>query len=113
MMACAAVFGVSAIQVKQDSLPAFTYSLHTFLAITGMFFVILLFCRKAIYHPDDLAKAKDHGVDLGKDSPALAAVLIALMMIAYGCYQGVVGSKHMQNNQAEPSSESRAVKTAE
>jgi len=88
MMSCAAIFGMSATQVKcNTSLIAFTYTLHTFLAVSGMFFVTILFCRKGIYHPDDLAKAKRNGFsDLGEDRPVIAAALIALMLIAYGFY---------------------------
>ncbi|MEH6652086.1 MAG: hypothetical protein V7707_18845 [Motiliproteus sp.] len=82
---------MSATQVVSDNaLTAFTYSLHTFLAVTGMFFVTILFCRKGVYHPDDLAKAKRDGLsDMGDDKPVVAAVLIGLMMLAYGLYQAV------------------------
>jgi hypothetical protein len=55
-----------------------------------MFFATILFCRKGMYHPTDLAKAKQAGVeDLGQDKPILAAVLIIIMVIAYGVYQGL------------------------
>lgn len=90
MMACAAVFGFSATRISEDALSAFTYSLHTFLAIAGMFFVCLLFCRRAIYHPDDLTAAKEKGVELGEDRPVLAAILIGIMLLAYGIYQGLI-----------------------
>ena len=93
MMACAAVFGYSATRLEQEALKGLTYSLHTFLVIAGMFFVCLLFCRKAIYHPDDLARVKDHGVDLGRDRPVLAAILIALMLAGYALYQGFVAGQ--------------------
>ncbi len=96
MMSCAAVFGVSATLIKGDPLPAFTYSLHTFLAIAGMFFVTLLFCRKAIYHPTDLVNAKEHNVDLGPDRPMLAAVLLGCMFIAYGLYQGLIAPSQLE-----------------
>ncbi len=93
MMSCAAILGMSATQVESDnSLTAFTYTLHTFLAVAGMFFVTILFCRKGIYHPEDLAKAKRNGIsDLGEDRPVIAAVLIFLMLIAYGLYQAEKG----------------------
>jgi hypothetical protein len=53
-----------------------------------MFFVTILFCRKGIYHPDDLAKAKRDGIsDMGEDRPVIAAMLIFIMLIAYGLYQ--------------------------
>ena len=113
MMACAAVFGVSSIQVEQATLPAFTYSLHTFITIAGMFFVILLFCRNAIYHPDDLATAKKHGVDLGEDKPVVAAVLIGVMMIAYGCYQAFLAGELMENTGIESSRPVQAAETSE
>lgn len=96
MLACAAVFGFSATQIQENPLPAFTYSLHTFLAVTGMFFVTLLFCRKAIYHPDDLARSKELNVDLGPDRPLLAALLMGLMFFAYGAYQGLIAPTQLQ-----------------
>jgi hypothetical protein len=56
MMACSAILGVSATQVDSIcSLTAFTYTLHIFLAVSGMFFATILFCRKGMYHPEDLA----------------------------------------------------------
>lgn len=89
MMACSAILGVSATQVSNNwSLTAFTYTLHIFLAVSGMFFATILFCRKGMYHPEDLAKAKEAGVeDLGQDQPIIAAVLILVIVIAYGVYQ--------------------------
>lgn len=89
IMSCSAILGMSATQIENSvSLTAFTYTLHTFMAVTGMFFVTILFCRKAIYHPDDLAKAKRDGfTDIGEDKPKIAAVLIVLMLIAYGLFQ--------------------------
>ena len=89
IMSCSAVLGMSATQIESaNSLIAFKYTLHVFMAVTGMFFVTILFCRKGVYHPDDLAKAKREGVDdLGEDRPLLAAVLIVLMLFAYGLYQ--------------------------
>ena len=99
MMSCAAILGMSATQVTSDhSLTAFTYTLHTFLAVTGMFFVTILFCRKGVYHPDDLAKAKRNGLsDLGEDRPVIAAVLIGLMLIAYGLFQAIKGNAYVQD----------------
>jgi hypothetical protein len=95
MMACAAVFGFSATKVQGAcSLVAFTYTLHVFLAVTGMFFVTLLFNRSGVYHPDDMAKAKRDGfTDFGKDRPLMAAALIGLMLFAYGLYQYSQGSQ--------------------
>jgi hypothetical protein len=89
MMACSAILGISATRVDEIcSLTAFTYTLHIFLAVSGMFFATILFCRKGIYHPEDLAKAKHAGVDdLGQDRPVIAAVLICIMVIGYGVYQ--------------------------
>jgi hypothetical protein len=89
MMSCSSILGMSATRVESDnSLIAFTYTLHIFMAVTGMFFVTILFCRKGIYHPDDLAKAKREGItDMGEDKPIVAAVLIVLMLIAYGLFQ--------------------------
>jgi nitrate reductase gamma subunit len=99
MMACAAVFGASATLLKENSLSAFTYSLHTFLAVTGMFFLTLLFCRKAIYPPSDLVWAMKHKVDLGSDRPVLAAVLIGIMLVFYGYYQGFIAPEEVRKAQ--------------
>ncbi len=89
MMSCAAILGMSAVTIDNEyALIAFTYTLHIFLAVTGMFFITILFCRKAIYHPEDLAKAKEAGLDdLGNDNPVLAAILIGGMLLIYGVYQ--------------------------
>ena len=94
MMACSAFLGFSATQVGDEwSLTAFTYTLHIFLAVSGMFFATILFCRKGMYHPEDLAKARQAGVeDLGQDKPNFAAVLIIIMIIAYGVYQWLTKS---------------------
>ena len=84
------ILGMSAVHIDSpETLTAFTYTLHIFIAVTGMFFVTLLFCRKGVYHPDDLAKAKRDGItdDLGEDRPEVAAVLIVIMLTAYAVYQ--------------------------
>lgn len=60
MMGCSSVLGVSAGNIDNEyDLLAFKYKLHMFLATIGMFFVTLLFCRNGIYHPEDMAKAKE------------------------------------------------------
>ncbi|MBQ0757879.1 MAG: hypothetical protein KBT66_02190 [Amphritea sp.] len=96
MMSCSSILGMSAIHIESpEALSAFTYTLHVFMAVTGMFFVTILFCRKGVYHPDDLAKAKRDGItdDLGKDHPEIAAVLIVIMLTAYAVYQGVYATQ--------------------
>lgn len=87
MMAAASIFGASATQIAGHELEAFTYALHIFLAVAGMFFVCLLFCRSSIYHPEDLTKAKRDGFEYGPDRPILAASLIGLMILGYSLYQ--------------------------
>ena len=89
MSACAAVLGVAAVKIDNKlALQGFTFKLHMFLAITGMFFVTLLFSRTSIYHPTDLAKAKQDGFEeQSKDRPVLAAILILFLILAYGLYQ--------------------------
>jgi hypothetical protein len=53
-----------------------------------MFFLAIPFCRKGIYHPEDLDKVRPEVLrDLGKDRPIIAAILIAALMSAYGYYQ--------------------------
>ncbi len=94
MMACSAILGVSATQVSSEfALTVFTYTLHIFLAVSGMFFAILLFCRKGMYHPEELAKSKQAGADdLGQDKPVVAAVFIIIMLVSYGIYQWITVS---------------------
>jgi hypothetical protein len=59
MMACASVLGASARQISDCyPLTAFTYTIHAFIALSGMFFLAILFFRKGIYHPQDLNKVK-------------------------------------------------------
>jgi hypothetical protein len=89
MMACASVLGVSAIGVDDCfSLLAFTFTIHAFLAVSGMFFLAILFCRKGIYHPEELNNVKSKVFEeLGEDRPVIPAVLISLMMLGYGFYQ--------------------------
>lgn len=89
MMACASVLGYSATKVTGcDARTAFTYTIHAFLAVSGMFFLAILFCRKAIYHPKDLGQATPEVLkELGKDRPVIAAATIILMLLAYGYYQ--------------------------
>jgi hypothetical protein len=92
MMAGASVFGYSATKVEgTDALKAFTYSLHTFLAVVGMFFLTLLFCRSAIYHPNELSDAQ---AKLGQDRPGIAAGVIGLIFVAYGLYQAFATLSH-------------------
>ncbi|MDO6562140.1 hypothetical protein Q4488_01985 [Amphritea sp. 1_MG-2023] len=101
MMCCASILGMSATQIDNaTALTAFTYTLHVFMAITGMFFVTILFCRKGVYHPDDLAKAKRDGVsdELGVDRPLIAALLIVIMLTAYAVYQAKAAERQSQTS---------------
>jgi hypothetical protein len=90
MMTCASILGVFATQIgegNEEALTAFTYTLHIFLAVCGMFFATILFCRKGIYHPMEVAKARQAGgEDLGQDRPMVAALLILFMVLGYGIY---------------------------
>jgi hypothetical protein len=103
MMACSAILGASATQVDNVcDLTAFTYTLHIFLAISGMFFATILFCRKGMYHPEDLAKAKQAGVeDLGHDKPMIAAVFIFLMVVGYTYYQWIIAESESELGNAK------------
>ncbi len=57
-----------------------------------MFFATILFCRRGLYHLEDLAKAKQAGADdLGRDQPIVAALLNGCMLIFYSVYQWVTG----------------------
>ena len=88
IMACAAVLGGAASQIDNPcDLQAFTYTLHIFLAVTGMFFAVLLFIRRGIYHPNDLAQADKRGTKLGVDQPVLAAVFVFTLVAGYAFYQ--------------------------
>lgn len=86
MMAAASVFGASATQITGQELKAFTYALHIFLAVSGMFFACLLFCKSSIYHPDELAKAKKEGYEFPQDRPVIAAIIMGVMIIGYAVY---------------------------
>ncbi len=98
MMACAAILGGSSTQIDNVcNLTAFTYTLHIFLALCGMFFATILFSRKGIYHPEDLAKAKQAGLDdLGHDKPFVAAILICLMVAGYQVLNSMKQDKILQ-----------------
>jgi len=89
MMACASVLGYSATKIAGcEALTAFTYTIHAFLAVSGMFFLAILFCRKGIYHPEDLSRSNPEVIkQLGQDRPGVAALLIVAMLFAYGFYQ--------------------------
>ena len=91
MMISASILGIRGSFLEKDNLQAlqgFTYSLHIFLAVCGMFFMVLLFCRQAMYHPDALARAKQSGFsNFGEDRPLVAAIFIVLMVVAYGFFQ--------------------------
>lgn len=91
MMACASILGVSAVNLDTDALVGFTYTLHIFLAVSGMFFVCLIFCPRSMYHPDDLVRAQKEGVELERNRPVVAASLIGVMLVAYGLYQAIWG----------------------
>ena len=88
MMACAAVLGVSATTIDNaHALEGFTFALVLFFGVSGMFSAILLFCRRGLYHPQDLAKAKQQGVEnFGDDRPELAGLLILFVVMAYGAF---------------------------
>ncbi len=111
MMACASVLGYSATQITGcDARIAFTYTIHAFLAVSGMFFLAILFCRKGGYHPEDLGKVKSEVLkDLGKDRPVIASAFIILMLSAYGYYQYIIPNpckndtaQHSNQNQPPP-----------
>ena len=91
MMISASVLGIRGSFLEKDNLQAlegFTYSLHIFLAVCGMFFMVLLFCRKGMYHPDALIRAKQSGLNnFGEDRPMVAAIFIVVMVVAYGFFQ--------------------------
>jgi len=89
MTVCASVLAHSATNIESCyASVAFTYTIHAFLAVSGMFFLAILFCRNGVYHPRDLEKI-DPAVrsKLGEDRPIAAAVLISLMLFGYGLYQ--------------------------
>jgi len=89
MTVCASVLAHSATNIESCyASVAFTYTIHAFLAVSGMFFLAILFCRNGVYHPRDLEKIDPAvGSKLGEDRPVAAAVLISLMLFGYGVYQ--------------------------
>jgi len=52
MLICNAVFSVSA--AVMNNLEAFTYSIHTFLAIVFAFVIIAIWSPRSLYHPSEL-----------------------------------------------------------
>jgi hypothetical protein len=77
-----------------------------------MFFLAILFCRKGIYHPEELSNVKSEVfIELGADRPVIAAVLISLMMLAYGYYQSentdTCETSASQHNQVQVTPENR------
>ena len=106
MMISASILGIRGSFLEKDNLQAlagFTYSLHIFLAVCGMFFMVLLFCRQAMYHPDALARAKQSGIsNFGEDRPMVAAIFIVLMVVAYGLFQVIDSGSLINLLHSEP-----------
>lgn len=89
MMACAAVLGVSAVHVDNcHARIAFTYTLHAFMAVAGMFFLTLLFVKRGLYHPEDLNKVNPAILEkFGRERSGIAAAIIVVMLFGYAIYQ--------------------------
>lgn len=82
MLICNAVFSMSA--AFMNSLEAFIYSIHTFLAIVFSFVIIAIWSPRSLYHPSELA-----GVD--KELPDIKSsrlIITAVLMVAAFSYAG-------------------------
>ena len=85
MLLCSAVFALTSVWVISVDKDAFKWAIHAFLAVVGLFYLIILYCPKALYRPEDLAKLRDE-TDL-RDEPHKAFLLALLVMGIYLAYQ--------------------------
>ena len=84
MLLCSAVFALSSTMVVAIDKDAFKWAIHMFLAIVGLFYLIILYCPKALYRPDDLTKLDKTVL---RDEPNKAFFLALLGMCIYLSYQ--------------------------
>jgi hypothetical protein len=95
MLICNAVFSTSA--AIMGDLDAFTYSIHTFLAIVFLFVIIAVWSPRTLYHPVDLK-------DLEKELPEIKhsrEIITLIMLLAGSAYAGYQLSKSTTSRENE------------
>lgn len=84
MLICNAVFSLSA--AIMGDIRAFTYSIHTFLAIVFAFIVIAIWSPRSLYHPSELV-GLEHQLPENKHAPWVITLVILLCGFTYVGYQ--------------------------
>jgi hypothetical protein len=84
MLICNAVFATSAAIMRD--LNAFTYSIHTFLAIVFLFVIIAVWSPRTLYHPADLAGLEKEVPEI-KHSREIITLVMLLAVFSYAYYQ--------------------------
>lgn len=84
MLICNAVFSMAA--AIMGKLDAFTYSIHTFLAIVFAFIVIAIWSPRSLYHPAELAGLEKELPEI-KHSRLVITLVILLSGSIYTGYQ--------------------------
>ncbi|BFM08681.1 hypothetical protein [Halioxenophilus aromaticivorans] len=84
MLICNAVFSLAAAMM--DSLDAFIYSIHTFLAIVFAFIIIALWSPRSLYHPREMDGLEAQVPEV-KHSRLIVTGLIVFGGCVYTAYQ--------------------------
>jgi hypothetical protein len=84
MLICNAVFSMSS--AFMNSLEAFVYSIHTFLAIVFSFVIIAIWSPRSLYHPSEL-KGMDKELPEIKHSRLIITTVLMLSAFVYAGYQ--------------------------
>ena len=87
---CLPVFSIAAANVRDKlSFYAFIYTLHTYLAVVGVFALICLFSPRSLYHPKELLEIHDPKL-LPKQHPVAACVIALVALAFYMLFQAFV-----------------------
>lgn len=89
-MLCLPVFSLAAANVRDKlSYDAFIYTLHTYLAVVGMFALISLFSPRSLYHPKEIQDLHNQGL-LPKHHPIIPCIIALASLAMYLLYQALV-----------------------
>lgn len=87
---CLPVFSVAAAKVStQFSYDAFIYTLHTYLAVVGMFTLVSLFSPRSLYHPKELEGINSY-TQPPKYNPLIPCLIALTALAMYLAYQAFV-----------------------
>jgi len=87
---CLPVFSIAATFVRDRlSYDAFIYTLHTYLAVVGMFALISLFSPRSLYHPRELHDMQARDL-LPRHNPVLPCAIALIALAMYLTYQALV-----------------------